>query len=132
MKKLDPVWRGRQRRAMKDFEQTDRVAFCDQRDGGVEDEPLVREPGAALGRLGMPREVQRGKRYPTTVTDFKCGRRVVATHVEVRQLGHAWSGGAAKQQFSDEKGPDASRMVWAFASRQFRGVSAEATRVRAK
>lgn len=87
---------------------------------------------AAGARVGMPREVQRGKRYPTTVTDFKCGRRVVATHVEVRQLGHAWSGGAAKQQFSDEKGPDASRMVWAFASRQFRSVPAEATRARAK
>lgn len=79
---------------------------------------------AAGARAGTPREVQRGKRYPTIVTDFKCGRRVVATHVEVRHLGHAWSGGAAKQQFSDEKGPDASRMVWAFSNRHFRKAAA--------
>lgn len=78
---------------------------------------------ATGARVGTPRVVQRGKRYPTTVTDFKRGRVVVATHVEVRRLGHAWSGGAAKQQFSDEKGPDASRMVWAFFSRQLRTVT---------
>jgi len=36
------------------------------------------------------------------------------------ELGHAWSGGAAKQPFSDALGPDASRMAWAFAARQFR------------
>jgi len=39
--------------------------------------------------------------------------------VEVGRLGHAWSGGAARQPYSDGQGPDASRMVWAFASRQF-------------
>lgn len=87
---------------------------------------------AAGARVGTPRVVQRGKRYPTTVTDFKCGRRVVATHVEVRQLGHAWSGGAAKQQYADERGPDASRMVWAFASRQFRKLPTQVKRPRVK
>jgi poly(3-hydroxybutyrate) depolymerase len=55
-----------------------------------------------------------------TVTDFKRGSRTVATLVEVGRLGHAWSGGAAKQPFSDAHGPDASRLAWAFAARQFR------------
>lgn len=43
----------------------------------------------------------------------------VATLVQVTQLGHAWSGGANDQDFSDGDGPDASRMVWGFAARQF-------------
>jgi poly(3-hydroxybutyrate) depolymerase len=41
------------------------------------------------------------------------------THCEVVGLGHAWSGGAARQPYSDPKGPDASRMIWAFLARQF-------------
>ena len=69
---------------------------------------------------GAPRKVQRGRRYPLTVTDFKRGRRTVATLAEVARLGHAWSGGAPGQPYSDAKGPDASRLVWAFAARQLR------------
>ena len=75
---------------------------------------------AAGARAGTGRSVQRGKRYPMTVTDFKRRGSTVATLVEVGRLDHAWSGGAAKQPFSDGQGPDASRMVWAFAARQFR------------
>ncbi len=74
---------------------------------------------AAGARTTAARTVQRGKRYPMTVTDFKRGTRAVATLVEVGQLGHAWSGGSAKQPFSDAQGPDASRLAWAFASKQF-------------
>ena len=74
---------------------------------------------AAGARAGKARSVQRGKRYAMTVTDFKRKGSTVATLVEVAQLGHAWSGGAAKQPFSDGQGPDASRMVWAFAAKQF-------------
>ena len=66
------------------------------------------------------RSVQRGQRYPASVTDFKAGGRTVATLVEVDRLAHAWSGGAARQAYSDGRGPDASRMVWTFAARQFR------------
>ena len=54
------------------------------------------------------------------VTDFKRGRAIVATLVEVGPLGHAWSGGAAQLRFSNPNGPDASRMAWAFAAKQFR------------
>lgn len=71
-------------------------------------------------RRGKSRRVQRGKRHAMTVTDFKHGKITVAKMVEVGPLGHAWSGGAAKLPFSDAQGPDASRMVWAFAAKQFR------------
>ena len=80
--------------------------------------------GAAGAGAVAPRTLQRGQRYPMTVTDFRRGRNTVATLVEVARLGHAWSGGAAKQPYSDGQGPDASRMVWAFAARQFRSVQA--------
>jgi poly(hydroxyalkanoate) depolymerase family esterase len=75
---------------------------------------------AAGARTGAPRHVQRGQRYPMSVTDYKHLGSTVATLVEVGRLAHAWSGGAASQPFSDGRGPDASRMVWAFAAKQFR------------
>lgn len=65
------------------------------------------------------RPVRRGNRYPMTVTDFKRRQRTMSTLVQVERLGHAWSGGATAQRFSDGRGPDASRMAWTFASKQF-------------
>lgn len=81
---------------------------------------LWADTAGGVVQAAQPRSVQRGKRYPMTVTDFKRQGRMVATLVEVGRLGHAWSGGASRQPFSDGKGPDASRMVWAFAAKQFR------------
>ena len=79
----------------------------------------------ACGAQARPaRRVQRGQRHPMAVTDWARGRRIVATLVEVGRLGHAWSGGAPSQPFSDARGPDASRMAWAFAARQFRRPAA--------
>ena len=78
--------------------------------------------GAAAVLAGSERRLQRGKRRAMTVQDFKLRGRTVATRVDVAQLGHAWSGGASKQAFSDPLGPDASRMVWSFAARQFRAA----------
>ena len=76
---------------------------------------------AAGAKAGPARQVQRGQRYPMTVTDNRCADgRTVATLVEVAGLGHAWSGGGAGQPFSDPRGPAASRLLWAFAVRQFR------------
>lgn len=75
---------------------------------------------AAGALAGKARKVQRGGRYAMSVTDFKRSKDTVATLVEVGRLGHAWSGGAASQPYSDGQGPDASRMAWAFAARQFR------------
>ncbi len=68
---------------------------------------------------GPPRAVQRGARYAASVTDFKVGSRLVSTLCEVRGLSHAWSGGASGCSYSDPKGPDASRMIWTFVSKQF-------------
>lgn len=75
---------------------------------------------AAAGALpGATRRVQRGQRQAMLVTDYKRRGRTVATLALVQGLGHAWSGGAAGQPFSDPAGPDASRLVWAFAQKQF-------------
>lgn len=70
-------------------------------------------------RAGQPRTVQRGKRYPMTVTDFRNRGRLVATLCLVNGLGHAWSGGASGLPYSDINGPDASRMAWSFMRKQF-------------
>jgi len=66
------------------------------------------------------RVVRRGQRYPFTTMDWLGPKRHLQVSLrEIEGLGHAWSGGAASQAFSDPKGPDASRMVWAFAQKQF-------------
>ncbi|MDO9286722.1 MAG: PHB depolymerase family esterase [Aquabacterium sp.] len=75
---------------------------------------------AAGATPGAARRVQRGARYPMSVTDFKRRGSIVATLALVDRLGHAWSGGAASQPFSDARGPDASRLAWAFAAKQLR------------
>lgn len=77
---------------------------------------------AAGAKPGAPRVVQRGQRYPMSVTDFKHKGHTVATWVEVQGLAHGWSGGAAGQPFSDARGADASRMIWAFVARQLKAL----------
>ena len=67
---------------------------------------------------------QRGQRYPVRVTEYKRRGRALATVCEVQGLGHAWSGGAPGKPFSDPAGPDASKLIWAFAARQFARVAA--------
>lgn len=81
---------------------------------------------AAGARTGKPREVRRGQRHAMQVTDYKCGRRTVATLCEVQGLGHAWSGGDARERFSDPHGPDASRLVWRFVRSHFDGAPRDA------
>ncbi|MDO9005424.1 MAG: PHB depolymerase family esterase [Aquabacterium sp.] len=75
---------------------------------------------AAGPHVEKSRQVSRGQRHPMTVTDFKVrGGRTVATLCAIDGLAHAWSGGQARQAYSDAQGPDASRMIWSFAARQF-------------
>lgn len=74
---------------------------------------------AGLARAGNPRSVQPGKRYGMQLTDYVRRGRTVVTLATVRGLPHAWSGGTAGQPFSDARSPDASRMAWAFAAKQF-------------
>jgi poly(hydroxyalkanoate) depolymerase family esterase len=71
------------------------------------------------GHAGPTRIVQRGKRYPVMVTDYRNRGRLVATLCLVNGLGHAWSGGAPGLPYSDPKGPDSSRMAWTFIQKQF-------------
>jgi len=78
---------------------------------------------AAHALPGPTRVVQRGARRAARLTDFRAGSRLAVTLCEVDGLGHAWSGGAAGQIYSDPTGPDATRMIWAFAARAF-GVTA--------
>lgn len=76
--------------------------------------------GAAGATASAVREVRRGRRLPMAVTDFARGGTAVATLAVVDDLAHAWSGGLASQPFGDGRGPDASRLAWSFAARQFR------------
>lgn len=82
-------------------------------------EAVQRWAARAGARAGTPRGVQRGARYAATITDYRRRGAIVATLCAVKGLGHAWSGGAPGHKHSDPKGPDASRMIWAFAARQF-------------
>ncbi|ANH69272.1 PHB depolymerase family esterase [Mitsuaria sp. 7] len=65
------------------------------------------------------RRVQRGKRLPMTIVDFKRGSTVAVSLVEIDGLAHAWSGGTAKEPFSDPTGPDATAMIWRFVAKRF-------------
>lgn len=95
---------------------------------GSADHIVAPSNGAEAARLwavregakpGPPRTVQRGARYPAIITDYRTQGRLVATLCVIGGLGHAWSGGASSQAYSDPKGSDASRMIWAFAAKQF-------------
>ncbi|RYY92207.1 MAG: PHB depolymerase family esterase [Comamonadaceae bacterium] len=77
---------------------------------------------ATGARPGLERTLQRGRRHPMRVTDFKRAGRTFVTLCQVQGLGHAWSGGAASLPFSDAAGPDASKLAWAFVARQFSHV----------
>ena len=80
---------------------------------------------AALGaRAADPRRVQRGARHAMTVTDWRVRRRVCVRLCEVERLGHAWSGGAAGEHFSDPQGPDVSTLIWRFVQGSLLGPEA--------
>lgn len=53
--------------------------------------------------------------------DYLKGGRLVVRVCIVRGLGHAWSGGDAREAFHSGKGPEATAMVWNFFRRQQRG-----------
>ena len=70
--------------------------------------------GVPAARATAGRHVQRGRRHAMRVVDFQRRGLNAVSLVEIERLGHAWSGGASGQPFSDAAGPDASRMAWAF------------------
>jgi poly(hydroxyalkanoate) depolymerase family esterase len=51
---------------------------------------------------------------PVTTTEFRDGARLVARHIVVGGLAHAWSGGDAAYPFNDAHAPDATAMLGDF------------------
>jgi poly(hydroxyalkanoate) depolymerase family esterase len=79
---------------------------------------------ATAAKPGLERTLQRGKRHAMRVTEFKRSGRTFVMLCEVAGLGHAWSGGAPRLPFSDAAGPNATRLIWAFAAKQFKAAAA--------
>ncbi|MBT2324016.1 prolyl oligopeptidase family serine peptidase [Variovorax paradoxus] len=79
---------------------------------------------ATAAAPGAERTLQRGKRHAMRVTEYKRHGRTFVMLCEVAGLGHAWSGGAPRLPFSDAAGPSATRLVWAFAAKQFKAAAA--------
>lgn len=77
---------------------------------------------ATGAKPGLERSLQRGNRRAMRVTEFARDKRCFVMLCEVAGLGHAWSGGASRQPFSDGSGPDATRLIWSFAARQFKAI----------
>jgi len=81
---------------------------------------------AAAGAVaGEPRTARPARRYAARITAFAGSPLATATLVEIDGLGHAWSGGDAREPFGDDAGPDASVMMWCFARRASRAARAE-------
>ena len=49
-----------------------------------------------------------------TTSEWRVGTRLVARHVAVDQLGHAWSGGDERYPYNDANAPDATALLGAF------------------
>lgn len=73
-------------------------------------------PGSPLPDAQPPRHVRRGTRRAVDVFDWLTGKRPYVRLVRVEGLGHAWSGGAPGQAFSDPGGPDALKIALRFFS----------------
>lgn len=71
---------------------------------------LLPEPAAA----GRSRDIRRGRRRPHAITDWTLAGKTHVRLVDIQGLGHAWSGGAPGQAFSDPTGPDALKLAWRF------------------
>jgi poly(3-hydroxybutyrate) depolymerase len=62
------------------------------------------------------RQIQRGTRRSHTISDWKLSGRPYIRVVRIAGLGHAWSGGAPRQAFSDPSGPNALKIALRFFS----------------
>jgi poly(3-hydroxybutyrate) depolymerase len=49
-----------------------------------------------------------------TTSEWTLGGRLVARHVLIQGLSHAWSGGSDQYAYSDPHGPDATALLAAF------------------
>jgi len=76
---------------------------------------------AAGARPDPSRNVQRGKRYPMTVTDFKLRSATVATLVEGGTAGPCVERRPSPASRTATAAARRLGMMWSFAARQFRG-----------
>lgn len=67
-------------------------------------------------------EMRTYERDGVDYTDWLKGGRLVVRLCIVRSLGHAWSGGDAREAFHSGKGPEATSMLWNFFRRQKRAI----------
>src|SRR5574337_111646 len=65
-----------------------------------------------------PRQTQRGSRHPYVTAEWLKGGSVYVRQVRIAGMGHAWSGGTARQAFSDPRGPDGLKLAWGFFARR--------------
>ncbi|QGZ66492.1 extracellular catalytic domain type 1 short-chain-length polyhydroxyalkanoate depolymerase [Paraburkholderia acidisoli] len=65
-------------------------------------------------------ETRSYRRDDTDYTDWLRAGRLVVRLCIVRGLGHAWSGGDAREAFHSGKGPEATSLLWQFFRRQQR------------
>ncbi len=86
------------------------VQTNDLGDDGLDNNTAAYVP-ASVTRQAAP--VSGGRMY-TVATFRNKGGVMVAQKVTVEGMNHAWSGGPALLPFSDERGPDATGMSWAF------------------
>lgn len=77
---------------------------------------------AAAGAVRrVERPVQRGERLSMLQVDHVGpGTRLACRSLRIAGLGHAWSGGLRDEPYSDARGPDASRLIWAWVARALR------------
>lgn len=74
------------------------------------------KPAAALPASDASAHESAPGRHPIRVDEWTRAGRVVVRHVTVEGLGHAWSGGDARQPFADPQGPDALALFARFAA----------------
>ena len=79
--------------------------------------PAAAEPAGATGAL-PPADFERQVAHPdghvATVREWRRDGRIVARHVGVAGLGHAWSGGDAALAYNDAAAPDATALLGDF------------------
>jgi poly(3-hydroxybutyrate) depolymerase len=78
-------------------------------------------------KAGRSREVQRGQRRRHTITDWRLAGKPYVRLIGIEGLGHAWSGGAPKQAFSDPTGPDALKLAMRFFCKECASVSLDSS-----
>lgn len=76
--------------------------------------------GEPVVRSYAGRSSGRSPRHAYKTMTWYAGRKPMVVKCEIDTLGHAWSGGDGRLDYSASEGPDATLMLWTFFSRQQR------------